>query len=96
MPNLVQAPALSKSSYGFPLPSHYIVGPTESQPFLDPSFVRPATVSGLPFPMHEDFGPDAFGGKVFVRLPRKTAEQLHISGRISRLRSEQPAFGSES
>jgi len=80
----------------FALPSHYTVGPTACEPALDACAIRQTHVTGIPLRIREDFTPDAFGGKYFVRLPRRSAKELHVSGRVARLRSEVPYFGSQS
>jgi hypothetical protein len=77
--NLINVPSASWT-HAFSLPSHYTVGPTACEPTVAPYDARPVRVTGLPLPLIEDFG-DAFEGKCFVRLPRRTPEQLHISGR---------------
>ena len=85
-----------KWTHSFLLPSHYAVGPTACEPALDASTIRQVPVTGLPLPVAEEFGPDAFNGKCFVRMPRRTEQQTRISGRVARLRREQPSLGSES
>ena len=80
----------------FLLPSHYTVGPTAAEPYVDASAIRQTRVAGLPLPIAEDYSPDAFGGKYFVRMPRRTPEETHVSGRVARLRRDQPTFGAES
>lgn len=91
--NLINIPS-SKWTHSFPLPSHYVAGPTVSEPSLDACALRRVAVTNVPLPLHEEFGPNAFGGKCFVRLQRRTAKEVHVSGRVARMRSEQPAFES--
>ena len=87
----------SQWTHAFALPVHFTVGPTASEPYRGAADLRPAPVPGLPLPLAEDFGPDgAFGGKCFVRMPRRPAHLMHVSGPVARLRSDQPAFGSQS
>ena len=91
--NLINIPS-SEWTHSFPLPSHYVVGPTLGEPSLDACAIRRVAVTNLPLPLHEEFGPNAFEGKCFVRLPKRTAKEVHVSGRVARMRSEQPAFDS--
>ena len=83
-----------KWTHSFALPSHYTIGPTVCNPHLDGNAIRRAPVTGNALPFAEDFSPDAFAGKVFVRLPHLT--ELHVSERVVRYRFEQPEFGAES
>ena len=92
--NLINVPS-DKWTNSFNLHSHYAVGPTACEPLVDAAYVRPVAVSGLPLPLSEDFG-NAFKGKCFVRIPKRSPAELHVSGPVARLRSHQPAFGSQS
>ena len=93
--NLINIPD-REWTHSFGLPSHWTVGPTACDPSRDAVALKRVAVTGLPLPVREDFGPDAFGGKCFVRLPRRTAADLHISGRVARYPWEQPVHGADS
>lgn len=71
-------------THSFTLPSHFNVSRTGT--------LSPATVTGLPLPLREEFQAptDAFDGKVFVRFPRLDEGQLHVMGPAARLRCQPP------
>ena len=90
--------ATSDPRYGFSLPSHFEVGPTQKEPHRGPFDLQAASIKDLPLPLREDFqhASDAFDGKCFVRFPRRTDQQMErpVSGRAARYRFEAMPFES--